>query len=386
VYANLKYIKGGGGDFYVLWAGSRAFVVDKMEPYSGEVAGRVQELVYHDAAAPGQKPYILEMPFHLLLLFFPFSLFSDPSVARAFFTLILEGAVLILALLSLRLTESKVPRLYYFLFVGIAGLNYYSSQAIYAASPVLLLGLAYAGILVCLRNGMDEMTGALLAVSIQHWEVGAPFLILVILRASHEKRTGVLAGFFMTSFILLAISFLLYPGWVISYLRALVNNRRTDFGLDIRSVLDHLLPSFGHSFAWIFVFLLLLVLLFEWSRARNADFRRFYWAACLSLAAAPLLGFRTEIGSLAVLVIPMALIFSIIHDRWQGLGAGVVILWMVLIMVFPWLLYFKSRTAGGISVELVFIALPMLTIMGLYWMRWWALHPPRTWIDLAGPP
>ena len=48
------------------------------------------------------------------------------------------------------------------------------------ASPVLLLGLIYAGILFALRAEQDELAGALMAVSLYYWEVGGPFLILVV--------------------------------------------------------------------------------------------------------------------------------------------------------------------------------------------------------------
>ena len=50
--------------------------------------------------------------------------------------------------------------------------------AIQEASPVLILGLLYSGILFTLREDMDELTGALLAFSLYYWEVGAPFLFL----------------------------------------------------------------------------------------------------------------------------------------------------------------------------------------------------------------
>ena len=77
VYANLTLTN--GGDFYVHWAASRGFIFERIDPYSGEVPARVQELVYGDSAQAGDEPYILDTPFHILLLYFPFSLLSDPQ-------------------------------------------------------------------------------------------------------------------------------------------------------------------------------------------------------------------------------------------------------------------------------------------------------------------
>ena len=117
VFANLTLT--GGGDFYVHWAASRGFIFEKIDPYSGEVPARVQELVYEDSAKADDEPYILDTPFHLLLLYFPFSLLSDPLTARAIYTLLLEWALFALAVLSLRLTDWSVPpwfAIFYFLF------------------------------------------------------------------------------------------------------------------------------------------------------------------------------------------------------------------------------------------------------------------------------
>ncbi len=383
VYGNLT-LKGGGGDFYVHWVGLRAFTTDKIEPYSGDVAARTQQLVYDDSANAGDEPFILDTPFHILLLYFPFSLLSDPAFARAIFTLILELALFVLAIFSLRLTDWEAPRLLSIFFIIFAVLNFYTFQAIYQASPVLLLGLLYAGILLALRAELDELAGALIAVSFYYWEVGAPFLLLVFLRIYSEKRTGVFAGFFMLSFVLLAISFILYPGWLIPFLRATVNNLRADFGYNILTTFANLWPAYGRTLAWIVIGIILLALGYEMSMARTGDFRRFYWAGCLSLAAAPLLGFRTEMEHLAVLVIPLALILAIVHDRWSKLGNGLVILLLLLFLFLPWSIYFFAvGSSATLAREIIFLFYPISIFIGVYWIRWWAIRPPRTLFDLA---
>jgi hypothetical protein len=385
VFANLT-LK-GGGDFYVHWVGARAFLFDKIDPYSGEVPARVQRLVYEDSAKSGDEPYILDTPFQILPLYFPFSLLSDPTLARAIFTLILELALFALAILSLRLTEWEAPRIFTILFIFFAVFNFYTFQAIYEASPVLLLGFLYAEILIALRIGMDELAGALIAISFYYWEVGAPFLFLVFLRVYYEKRTRVFAGFFMLSFILFALSFIAYPNWIIPFLRATINNLRADFGFNIHTIFIHIWPSQGRTVAWIFISALVIILGYEWSLARSGDYRRFYWASCLSLAVAPLLGLRTEMEHLAVLVIPLALIFAIVHDRWHRFGDGLTTLLMLVVFILPWVLYlYAVNRFGIIAQEIIFLFLPLSTLIGLYWIRWWAIRPPRILSDLANRP
>lgn len=383
VYANLSLPK-GGGDFLMHWAASRGFIFEQIDPYSGQIPTRVQELVYDGAAGAGNEPYILDTPFHLLLLYFPTALLSDPDIVRAIYTLILELALFALALLSLRLTEWETPRWFVPLFFVFCVFNVYSFQGILDANPVLVLALLYAGILLGLRFEQDEFVGALMAFSMYYWEVGLPFLLLVAWRSYKEGRVRVLAGFFMISFTLLAVSFLVYPNWLIPYLRAGMNNLRADFGFTVFDSMVNLFPSYGGMFAWGIVVILILALGYEWSAFTVEDERRFYWLSGLMLAVPPLLGFRTELEHLTVLSIPLALVFAIVHDRWsRHRGILTFLLWLIAFGV-PWALYLFLLPLGMFPAQdALFLFPPLFTVLGLYWIRWWALRPPRVWADLA---
>jgi hypothetical protein len=231
---------------------------------------------------------------------------------------------------------------------------------------------------------MDEVAGALMAFSLCSWEIGAPFLLFVFWRAYSEKRTRVFAGFFMVCLVLFFISFISYPNWLIPFLRATVNNLRADFGFKIHTILVHIWPSHGRILASIFTIMLFIILGYEWGLARSGDFRRFYWVSCLTLAATPLLGFRTEMEHLVVLIIPLALVFAIVHDRWHRFGNILTILLMLVIFILPWMFYlFAVNRFGTIAQEMIFLFLPLSTLVGLYWIRWWAIRPPRILSDFA---
>jgi Flp pilus assembly protein protease CpaA len=107
----------------------------------------------------------------------------------------------------------------------------------------------------------------------------------------------------------------------------------------------------------------------------------------LSLAIAPLLGFRTEMENLAVLVIPLALVFAIIHDRWRRIGNWLTFLLMLIVFGVPWTInYFFLEHLGSMAQNITFLFLPLFTVVGLYWIRWWAIRPPRILSDLANLP
>jgi len=367
-----------GGEFLTHWAGARAYIYEHISPYGGEVPARVQSLVYGRVALPVEEPRILDTPFHLLLFYFPFAPFENPQMARAVFTWILQLALLPLAWLSVRLTDWDAPWIFTALFVALTVFNFYSTQALLEASPIILLGVLYAGILFALREDADELAGALMAASMYYWGAGAPFLFLMALRAYRQKRAGVWYGFLMLSSVLLLVSFLIYANWLIPFLRAAVNNLRAPYGFSLRAALTALFPSAANWLTWVVMLALFAALTYEWSVARNADFRRFYWAACLSLAAAPLLGFRAEMENLAVLILPLALIFSVIYDRWRRAAHALTVLLALFVFLVPWAL------SAFVNMQpVLFLFPPTFTIVGLYWVRWWALRPPRTWADLA---
>lgn len=373
----------GGGDFFVHWVAGRGVIFDRIDPYGEGVPARVQELVYQGPAPAGSEPYILDTPFHLLLLYFPFSLLSDSEMARALFTLILEFALFSFSYLSLRLTDWRVPRYHGLLFLLFGVFNFYSFQAVLEASPVLMLGLFYAGMLSAFRARQDEVAGALMALSFYYWEVGGLFILLFIWRAYREKRGRFFSGAGMLTFVLAAGSFLIDPNWMIPFLRAGLNNLRTEYGYSITRVLLQWLPIQNENWIWMVAVIFLVVLGYEWNVALRSDDRGFYWAACLSLAVSPLLGIRTEMEHLAVLILPFALIFSMIYDRWKRLGEFFSILFLLLNFIIPWVgFFFPSILPGQAVEEILFVFLPVSALLGLYWVRWWTIRPPRLWSDL----
>lgn len=374
----------GGGEFYMPWVAGRAFIFERFDPYSSYVPEQVQNLIYERAARAGDEPYILDIPFHILLVYFPFSLLSDPQTARAIFTVLCELALFAFAFLSLRLTDWESPRVFGVLFPVFCVFNFYTFQAVIEATPVLLLGLLYAGILLAIRAGQDELAGALVALSFYHWEVGGLFILFIFLMTMYQKRTRILAGFGMATLIFLAASFLAYPNWPIPFLRATLGNLRADFGFSLQSILTHLWPSHGRTLAWVFAILFLAALGYEWSIARKSDYRHFYWASCLSLAAAPLVGFRSEMENLAILILPLAFVFSIANQRWRRTGDVLTLFLLVTAFTVPWALYFFALPQfGKIIEEILYLFPPLFTVIGLYWIRWWAIRPPRVWSDFA---
>jgi len=392
----------GGGEFYSAWNGARMFLFDHVNPYNLDVAHQAQQLAYGHAVPNGQNPYYLTVPFMLLPVYFPFAIVTnglppllsfllpglipttfaiDPSVARGLWLIINESALLISAFLILRLIEWSPRRLFLIAFFLLSIFSFYSVSALLDGTPVILLCLLYFGILHSLKNGRDELAGALLVLTFFRWEVGLPFLMLVIWRVYSEKRTRVFNGFGMLMVVLLIASFLMIPGWVIAFLRSSWTDLKANYGFTSSAVLLRLWPTFDPRLIWIVPAGLLILLGVEWYSARGRDFHHFIWTCCLTLAVTPLIGFRTDLSNLVALFPGLALIFATVVERWHH-GTWLNMLLCLIVLLLPWGFFIRSVVLRSpFYQDMLFIFFPVFIIAGLYWTRWWFIRPPRTWLD-----
>ncbi len=383
-YANLSLARmlPDGGEFYLLRMGGRAFLFERTEPYSAGVPAAVQAQVYGRMARAGEEVYILDIPFHLMAVFFPLALFRDEVAARAFWMVLTEAALLAFLVLIFRLLESRPPRYFTVLAFLSCFSSYYAWQAFLEGSTAILLAVAYVGLLWALRVQWDELAGALLVLTAFQWEMGGPFWLFIFLSVFWARRWRVLSGMGMLLFVLLAVSFLLYSDWPLPFLRAAWNSLRADFGYSTRALFGRFWPDHGNTLAWTLTAVLVIALGYEWSRSRGADFRRFVWTAAVTLAVTPLLGFRSELDHLVVLSFPVILFLVTVRERWRRIGNGLALALLAAFVGLPWLFFFGLLSLPRlIAQESLYLFLPLFTLSGLYWMRWWILRPPRTWLE-----
>jgi hypothetical protein len=372
------------GEFSMLRDGGHAFLFENTDPYGAVIPAEVQEKVYGRPARAGEEPYILDIPFQILIFHFPFAL-GNEVLARGIYFFILEAALFFIAFLGQKLSGWQPGRLHLLLFFVVSIFNYYSINAFLTGTAAILLTLTYAGVIFLLDFGLDEPAGILMAAACFQWEIGGPFLLLILFYVLRCRRGRVLLGFGMAAFILFTISYLWYPGWTIPFMRASYNNWIAGYGFSMHTFLSQILHFQSAWIPWAVTGLLIVILGFEWSRVNEKDFRRFYWTICLTLAMTPFLGFRFEIEQLVVLILPLGLILQVISDRWSRLGSVVLIIYMLVYFVVPWLLFIQVAPLMGINgVRLFYLLLPVVTVISLYWIRWWTIRPPRTWLDGAG--
>ncbi len=389
---------GAGADFIPAWNGARAFLFENTDPYSNTISQNTQLEVYGRAARVGEYPFALDIPFPLLSVYvFPLFIYQllqllfptlpspDPAWtiwARAIWMTISEIGLILLALLSFRLADWKPARWFLVLLLAFALTWYYSASALLDGSFSVLLTLALLGALVAMRDFNDELAGFLLAITAMKWEITLLPWLLLILAALTTRRWRVFIGIAMTWFVLGAIAFLVYPDWFWPYMRAVAANWRAEDLLTPARYLSDWFPNFGANLSLLVVSALLLVLVIEWFNAlRGKDFHRVAWVFAVAIAIMPLLGFSNTFANLAPLVFSFIFILPFAWERWKKYPYLILTLIVVLFFALPLFLQLPFNSSNSLAEGLIFLLPPLLIIVGLYWIRWTVIHPPRTWLD-----
>jgi hypothetical protein len=385
-FANYHFVvqNPGGNDFLVHWVGSRALLVDGISPYSDEVALRIQEIAYGRPALPSEHELRVAYPLYSVGIFLPFAIISDYNLARALWMTALEVGLLGLALLSLRLTGWK-PRIWLLAVFLLFTLTWYhSARALINGNAVVLVAVFIAGALVAIQTGRDELAGILLALSTIKPQVVILLVVFVWVWAISVRRWGIV-NWTVLSLIALSVGAAFFvPDWPLQNLWEVIRYPGYNPPGTPGSALAIWLPAAGTKLGWGLTVLLGILLLGEWSAARGQDFQWFLWTASLTLVASQWIGIQTDPGNFIVLFIPLVLIFGMWVKHSGTLGRVMVTFSMIVLFVGLWTLFLVTLDASAGQPQqspIMFFPLPLLLLLGLYWVRWWAIRPARHFMD-----
>jgi hypothetical protein len=368
----------GGNDFLVHWVGSRALLVDGLSPYSDAVALRIQTMAYGRPALPGEHELRVAYPLYSVGIFLPFALVSDYNLARALWMTALEIGLVALALLSLRLTRWK-PGIWLLAVFFLFTLTWYHSvRAVINGNAVVLVALFIAGALAAIQSGRDELAGVLLALSTIKPQVVVLLVIFVCVWAISARRSAIVL-WTVISLVFLSIGAAFFvPDWPLQNLWEVIRYPGYNPPGTPGSALATWLPAAGSKLGWGLTILLGILLLVEWSAARGQDFRWFLWTASLTLVASQWIGIQTDPGNFIVLFTPLVLVLGMWVQHAGTIGRVMVVLSLVVLFVGLWALFLTTLDPSAGQPQqspIMFFPLPLLLLLGLYWIRWWAIRP-----------
>ncbi|HLO29490.1 MAG TPA: hypothetical protein VK249_10165 [Anaerolineales bacterium] len=375
----------GGEWLFLRWSSARAFLFEKIEPYSTEIAQRTQEVAYGRIAFSSEYAYVFNDPFYIALLYIPLAFFQDFTLARGIWMLLSEGALVGIVLFAFRLSEWQPARWLYICLLGFGLFNYFSLNALVTGTPTIMLTFVYLWILLALRSHSDELAGVLLFLVAYQWEVGGLFFLFILLFVFANHRWNVLGGFAMALFVLMMVSILFNSGWGLAYIRAVLSDWYRGANFTFGHLLSNRFSNVKFSIGLTVSIALGIILLIEWLGSVQANFRRVVWTASLSLAATPLIGFAIFPSNHVVLILPFILILALVWERWQRQRVLFSLLILLPVLLIPFGLYLRAVSLYDPLVNDLISALPpVAAVIGLYWMRWWVIHSPRVWFDQIG--
>jgi hypothetical protein len=207
--------------------------------------------------------------------------------------------------------------------------------------------------------------------------------LFVLYWAIVQRRPVLFWAFLGTLGILIAATSLILPNWLRDNLIQLFTYSTYMLPSTIQSILHDWMPGIGRQIGIVLAVFVIGILLGEWRAASDKEFRWFFWTANLTLVATNLVGIQTNTDNYLALIPGLVLVLATWDERWGKLGRSMIILSLVGLFGGLWLLFYNMIEPGtpGLQHSLLYFPLPFFMLLGLYWVRWWAIRPPRLFVE-----
>ncbi len=367
----------GGNDFLARWNGARSWLLDGISPYDPSVSLETQRLIYGRPADPaaGEDVAHFVYPLHSMVFFGPFGLLEFP-LARALWMTVLEVSLVALVFASLAMLDWRVSPLAAAGLVIFSLAWYHGTRTIMVGQFAAVNALLITAALLLIRRGADNPAGFLLALSTAKPQMSFLIVPLVLLWAISTRRRGILGGLLAGLVLLIGVSLLLLPSWPVEMLWQLLDYPNyTDIGSPL-SIIAGAAPGIRGPLNIALNLVAILYLLWTWIDAWGKEFSYFMWAALMTLVITNLVAIRTATTNYIMLLPVIFVLLKSLDERWGRVGR--VLMWLLLLLLAAglWAL-FLSTVDGNVEHRIMYLPLPAITLLGLWWVRWWTVRRPR---------
>lgn len=373
----------GPNDFYPAWLATRALLLRGINPYDGQAVTAAALSLSGGVLSDQSDFYALRYPIHATLVFAPFALINDPYLARALWMTLLELALMGNLAVSVSLSRWKPDAgMLTGLLISLL-VWYFTWRPLLDGDVVILTALLLSLALLAVRSEQDSVASFLLAFTLIKGEIFILPVIFIALWGLSHRRGGLLGGTlaFLAFFFILGLLFA--SDWPWNYARLIVRDYRDLPPLLPLRVLQAWLPGVGRQLGWGLTLAVSGICLWQWGSALRQDWRWFYWTHSLTITAAFLVGLPVSLDNTVVLLPSLVLILAIWDQRWGKLGKILIALLLLLLILGTWTLALRSvRSEVVLDMQpLFFFFTPLIMLIGLVWVRWWAIRPPRLYLQ-----
>ncbi len=369
-------------DFAPRWVAAREWMKTGASPYSDSTHQITLDLLDengNDPAGLSQGRFI--DPAWYVLFYLPISFVPYP-IARAIWMTLVELSLFLSVFLSIRMAGLKLTILELLAMSFLVFVFYPFFKSILTVSvttPYIFLTLLAVYLA---REKQGTMAGLLFAISV--WMVPLSFLLVILFMIwLGARRDNSLAKIFFSSFgFLVIVSLVLFPGWIAdwfaTYLRLF-----PDFSW-VRTplmVVGEFFPGASAQIAIALGVTLLVLMLVEWYGIGEREGRGFHWKLMLTFNLLYLFNLTSEGIYLLWLLAPLFSVYKYLTEKWRV--SGRIISWVTyLALIFiHWRRFQISQNWLPEETSLVILLLPIVTMFGLQWFRWWATVSPKALID-----
>lgn len=379
VFGNLQYTakNPGGNDFLVHWVGTQSFVKEGISPYSDDVALRIQNLVYGRPAQAGEHELRVAYPFYSVFIFLPFSLIDDFTVARALWMTALEFLIIFSTIMMIRMVNWKPNFLISFLIIVFSLFWYHGLRSIINGNAVVFILFLIVLAIYAIIHKQDEIAGICLALITIKPQVVFAFIIFLVFWSLSNRRYKVIFWFFGSLIALIVLGLFFMPTWPMEFIREVFRYPGYNPPGTPATALMEILPGIGRQVGIILSVLSALILLIEWFFGRYTRENKFIWISSLTLAMGQWLNVQTDPGNFLIMFPAIILILRIIEDRWRNSGQWISLLFLSVLFFIPWIFFVRTIDFGYQPLQnpIMFFPVPLILIIGLYWVRWWVKNP-----------
>ena len=369
-YGNFLFAKAspGGTDFLVHWVGARFLLLDGETPYGDASALEIQTMTYGRAALPGEHELRVAYPLYSTLIFAPFAMIDNYTLARAVWMTFLEICLVCLAILCMRMFDWKPKIGPFALYMIFALLWYKAIRGVINGNAIIVIALLIAASLWAIKAKKDWLAGIFLALMTIKPHVVLLYFVFVLFWALSKRRWHLIGWMLGSVSVLVIIGMIFIPDWLLQNLDEVLRYPGYNPAGTAGAALQEMLPGIGIYLSLGLTVAVTILLVYEWYRAWGKEYAGFLWGACITLVLSQLIGIQTDPGNFIILFVPLVYVFAGWQKLWGARGEWGGILLMVSLFFGLWLLFLA--TVEGIQQHpVMFLPLPIVLLAGLYSVR-----------------
>ena len=315
-------------------------------------------------------------PIYFIFFYLPLSLLEF-SLAKAIFMTLIEVAIVFIVFLSIQITGWHLHWIEKLLLIIGGLLSYPAVRAILFGDAIIVSIFLIVLAIYLLQKGHDTSVGLLLAIFAFSSEIGIILTLFLLIWSFSRDMKSVLWTFLAGLASLVVISFLFFGNWIPDWTKSFINLYP---GIDwLRTPLMRIsAPIVGaeRQLNYILHIGLIIYLLLEWFGAFGKRGRIFVWKISLTMVIIYFFNLWSKPEYLFLLLPGLFFMLRFFSERWKLFGK--IFSWFLIIGFFGlyWSLFNDRGNWFSVDLSLILLLVPTVVLIGLQWIRWWALKLP----------